>query len=64
MKTTGDYFDELTAGVREIDPATLCIWEGLSTKPVKHGKDVESVFRLREAESEIARSLLFADWYY
>ncbi len=51
FEMTGEYFDKFTAGVREVNPITLKEWEGLSTTPVKTGKDVESVYRLRESES-------------
>ncbi|KLO06221.1 hypothetical protein SCHPADRAFT_946269 [Schizopora paradoxa] len=49
-KITSEYFDELTAGARSIEPDVVDLWETMSTKPVKNGKKVESVFRLCETE--------------
>lgn len=63
LEATGEYFDEFTAGVRELNSVTLKQWEGLSTTPVKNAKGVESVYRLRESESTIKLyfNLVFAD---
>ncbi|KLO05566.1 hypothetical protein SCHPADRAFT_946616 [Schizopora paradoxa] len=49
-KTTREFFVELTSGAKKLDPTFVAEWESMSTEPIVNGKDVDSVYRLRETE--------------